>query len=313
MNGIDTTGLAPDEGPRAWADTLASICGRLLVDDYGANGIHGSIACGSVGQLKLCRLIASSHRISLSADLARTEKHPVVKIIVQNRGYSIYEQDGSRLVLSPGECLVYDVSRPHLITSPTETDHHVVVLPREIAAGRGLRLNNLSGQRFSARSGAGRLVSQMVVSAFGEIGRLPDDCGIYLAHSLLDMVRSSLAAAGSGPPTPAQLLSQRIKDVICENIRDPDLSIAGIAQALHCSKRYLHMAFADEGLSITDYIWLLRLDGSLRDLTGIAGMDRTLTDVAFSWGFSSSSHFSRLFKSRFGYTPSSLLRRPAGS
>ena len=33
---------------------------------------------------------------------------------------------------------------------------------------------------------------------------------------------------------------------------------------------------------------------------------KTITDVAFSWGFSSSSHFSRVFRKYFGVVPSSI-------
>ena len=33
---------------------------------------------------------------------------------------------------------------------------------------------------------------------------------------------------------------------------------------------------------------------------------KTVTDVAFSWGFSSSSHFSRVFRKYFGIVPSSI-------
>jgi AraC-like DNA-binding protein len=33
----------------------------------------------------------------------------------------------------------------------------------------------------------------------------------------------------------------------------------------------------------------------------------SLTELAFAWGFSSSSHFSRSFKRRFGLSPSALL------
>jgi AraC-like DNA-binding protein len=41
---------------------------------------------------------------------------------------------------------------------------------------------------------------------------------------------------------------------------------------------------------------------------------KTITDVAFSWGFSSSSHFSRVFRKYFGIVPSSILKaqRSAG-
>ncbi len=64
------------------------------------------------------------------------------------------------------------------------------------------------------------------------------------------------------------------------------------------------MCFADEGLSITEFIWIERLDQCRRELEEAAPPGRTITEVAFSWGFNSSSHFSRLFKKRFGAPPS---------
>jgi len=33
---------------------------------------------------------------------------------------------------------------------------------------------------------------------------------------------------------------------------------------------------------------------------------KTITDVAYSWGFSSSSHFSRVFRKYFGIVPSAI-------
>jgi AraC family transcriptional activator of tynA and feaB len=40
---------------------------------------------------------------------------------------------------------------------------------------------------------------------------------------------------------------------------------------------------------------------------------KTITDVAFSWGFSSSSHFSRTFRKYFGFVPSAIHKAPHGT
>jgi AraC-like DNA-binding protein len=40
---------------------------------------------------------------------------------------------------------------------------------------------------------------------------------------------------------------------------------------------------------------------------------KTVTDVAFSWGFSSSSHFSRVFREYFGIVPSAIQKAQHGS
>jgi len=101
-------------------------------------------------------------------------------------------------------------------------------------------------------------------------------------------------------------LRHRIEGYIRDQIRDPELTIDKIAGALRCSKRYLHMAFAASDRSIADHIWTTRLDGCRGDLERHA--DRTISEIAFAWGFSSSAHFSRSFRKRFGVTPSEFRR-----
>lgn len=103
----------------------------------------------------------------------------------------------------------------------------------------------------------------------------------------------------------------RIEAYIRDQIRDPDLSIDKIASALRCSKRYLQMAFAACDRSITDHIWTTRLDGCRGDLARRS--DRTISEIAFAWGFSSSAHFSRAFRKRYGVTPSEFRRADCGT
>ena len=103
----------------------------------------------------------------------------------------------------------------------------------------------------------------------------------------------------------------RAQGFIREHLRDPDLCIDQISTALGCTKRYLHMLFSDRGMTVSDYIWQARLQHCRQELETQAG--KTITDVAFSWGFSSSSHFSRVFRKYFGIVPSSIHKAQHGS
>lgn len=155
----------------------------------------------------------------------------------------------------------------------------------------------------------GRLAQALVRVALDERpGRATHEA--ELAGTILSLLDQSLPgrAAPQATPLPAEMLRQRVKTYVRLHLRDPDLTIARIATALSCSKRYLHMCFADQGLSITEFIWTERLDQCRRELEQDIQSGRTLTEVAFSWGFNSSSHFSRLYKKRFG-TPPSRTRR----
>jgi AraC family transcriptional activator of tynA and feaB len=100
----------------------------------------------------------------------------------------------------------------------------------------------------------------------------------------------------------------RAQFFIREHLRDPELSIDQISAALGCTKRYLHMLFSDRGMTVSDYIWGARLQHCRQELETQSG--KTITDVAFSWGFSSSSHFSRVFRRYFGVVPSSIHKAP---
>jgi AraC-like DNA-binding protein len=64
------------------------------------------------------------------------------------------------------------------------------------------------------------------------------------------------------------------------------------------------MLFSERGITVSDYIWRARLQHCRQELENYGG--KTITDVAFSWGFSSSSHFSRVFRKNFGVSPSTI-------
>ncbi|WP_433292744.1 helix-turn-helix domain-containing protein [Pseudonocardia sp. CA-142604] len=74
----------------------------------------------------------------------------------------------------------------------------------------------------------------------------------------------------------------------------------------------LHRAFAGEPCSLSEWIWAQRLDAVRTDLCAPSLRHRTISDLAFSWGFVDASHFSRAFKARFGCTARDVRLGQAG-
>ena len=291
-----------------WAEALGTLCGRLRADAFGTGTIDGQIDYATIWRLRLCQIEASQHRIAHPASWPALGEHPV-KVLFQTYGTSIFEQDGRRLVIAPGDCLVYDVARPHVITSPALTKHHVVIIPRQLLEQRGVPLDRFQAQQISAREGAGRLAHDFVISAFNEAPALAASCELQVADTLLDLVLLPFFSESCSRRSGRAALSSRIKALIRQNLNDPDLSVEQLSSALDCTKRYLHMSFADESTTITSYIWQKRLEKCLEELELRPRSGKTLTDIAFSWGFSSSSHFTHLFKKRYGMPPSAIQRQ----
>jgi len=305
VRSVSTSGLAPKQQIQCWTDALTDLCGHFDVDPLEASSFEGRVNYTTVSKLKLCQIEASQHRIAHTASRARLSEHPYVKILFQTHGISYFEQNGRHIVVMPGDCLAYDVSCPHTIVSPAHTRHEVVIVPKELLLERGFRLSKMSACKLSARTGTGRIAHDFVHAVFDEATKLSPNNAVGVADSLIDLLLLPLREADTmcdrvGP----EAMYVRAQGFIREHLRDPDLTIDQISAALGCTKRYLHMLFSDRGMTVSDYIWQTRLQNCRHELETQAG--KTITDVAFSWGFSSSSHFSRVFRKYFGFVHSAI-------
>lgn len=303
--------MAPKKQIQYWSDALTDLCGRFAVDPLEASSLEARINYTTVSHLKLCQIEASQHRIAHADWRIRSSEHPYIKILFQTRGISYFEQDGRRLELMPGDCLAYDVSCPHTIISPALTRHEVVIVPKQLLRERGFHCEKMSAYKISSRVGTGRIAHDFVHAAFDEAGKLSPNNAAGVAESLIDLLLLPLREADAvfdrvGP----EAMYVRAQAFIREHLRDPDLCIDQISTALGCTKRYLHMLFSERGMTVSDYIWQARLQHCRQELEAYAG--KTITDVAFSWGFSSSSHFSRVFRKYFGVVPSSIHKAQHG-
>ena len=305
---VDTSQVQAAERTGFWSNALSTLCGGLRADPFGNKTIDGHIDHGSIGRLQLCRIEVSRNRVALPASWVGFAPHDVVKILFQTQGTSLFEQDGNQVNLGPGDCFAYDVSRPHVITSPALTKHEVVIIPKLVLQQRGVALDRLNARWTSARTGAARLAHELVVSTMKEIGTLSPDSEFGVSEALLDilLLPFPVPANSAGDSSALAALNRRAKRYISEHLKDPDLNIDQIAAALECSKRYLHMSFKHEEISVSEYIWRARLDKCRLELGGAKSLRKSVTDIAFSWGFSSSSHFCRLFKQKYGVTPSAI-------
>lgn len=90
---------------------------------------------------------------------------------------------------------------------------------------------------------------------------------------------------------------------IREHFNDEGLSLKKIAEAMHVSVRKLTRSFENRPYSVNGYIKEMKLaDARERILQS----DRTIVHIAFGLHFSCAKHFSRLFKKRYGLSPTEL-------
>jgi AraC-like DNA-binding protein len=128
--------------------------------------------------------------------------------------------------------------------------------------------------------------------------------GEALTESLLGALVSVLNAEGVSEPNSLRNFKlASVKRYLHAHLANPNLTPATIADAEQISIRYLHALFEHEGLTVQQYIIRERLLRCRREFENGVMALRTITDIAFSWGFQSSTHFSRRFKAEFGVSP----------
>jgi AraC-like DNA-binding protein len=87
-----------------------------------------------------------------------------------------------------------------------------------------------------------------------------------------------------------------VKSYIDAHLSDPDLSLGKIAEKNGISLRYLHQLFRPIHMSVSEWVRMRRLQRCYDLLTSPLHLTRSITEIAYSMGFSSSSHFSNLFR-----------------
>ena len=76
-----------------------------------------------------------------------------------------------------------------------------------------------------------------------------------------------------------------------------------ISTVFQVSARYVHLIFKGEDTTVAGFIREQRLQKCRQELQDLNHSRRSITTIAFSWGFNSSARFSQLFSERFGLTP----------
>ena len=109
---------------------------------------------------------------------------------------------------------------------------------------------------------------------------------------------------------PAAPRSVRQAMAACEANPQEPLTVTDMARYAGVSIRSLQDGFKNYvGMSPTDYLRNVRLNRVREELLGGRGLDTSIADIAFSWGFTHLGRFAKIYNERFGELPSQTNRK----
>lgn len=98
----------------------------------------------------------------------------------------------------------------------------------------------------------------------------------------------------------------RLNAIIDENLDNTDFSVEQLAEMLHISRVQLYRKIkAILGINISDYIGNIRLE---RAKAMLDRNEHTISEIAYSCGFSTPNYFSTAFKNKYGSSPAAYRK-----
>ena len=317
---VTTSTMTTDQVPASeragcWGDWMNRLFQGLKSDLYGDTGFDGRVTRLHAGDIVLTRLEANRHRVMRSSSLVRASEVGYLKIVAPYVGCAGVEQKGREAWVTPDQWSIYDTTDSYAVANPVRVEHLIVMLPRERLAERGLALDPLMARRLGGSGGVARLALETMRSAYRELPGMSEAAARGVGDAITQLVHlSMLDLAGIGTAmTQREALRERIKQHVSEHLGDAGLSVDSIAHALNCSRRHLYNAFSEEPDGVASYILRRRIESCCRTFDDRANAHRSITDIALGFGFSSTAHFSRVFRARVGVPPSDYRRGTDGA
>ncbi|WP_051335847.1 helix-turn-helix domain-containing protein [Methylocapsa acidiphila] len=264
--------------------------------------------------LRLSSIRSNAIGIERPAGEPRHDCHDAYLAVVLLSGEYRLEQDGREAVLRPGDMAIYDAARPHNIICPTRFVKLIVSIPRALLREKAAGVEHCTARRIDGGSGLGAVTADFVRSAArraGELSQMEFSALSGPCADLLALALTSVQGRDAAPERGRAMTKGRLKRFVEQRLHDPDLDVATIAAGVGLSPRYANDLFREDGASPMRYVWRRRLEHCRDDLLSAACAGRTISDIAFGWGFNDLSHFSRAFKQTYGASPRDYRLRHA--
>ena len=219
-------------------------------------------------------------------------------IILLRSGELSVDQHGRRRRLLAGDIFVACAWQPMALASG-QVDMLVITLPGWWSMQRFMETLQVLPDLYISKD---YFAAPIIADLAQLIPVLNSDEALAQALTMIaDLLRTALAA-GTKPETIMPLAHGRMGEIlwfIARNIEQTGLSAHDAATNLKCSVRTIYNTCAAHGTSFSALLIETRLVAAQYEL--VRTQER-ISRIAYGVGFSSLSHFSRLFRARFGIT-----------
>jgi AraC-like DNA-binding protein len=310
---FSTESLAREKRYAAWRDAICDVYVHVDVHAEDRSNYDGFIREVQFGSVALTDVLLSHQQISRRrSHLSKLDKDCYYVQLIQTGNINVL-QDGAILPTNAGLGALFCASEPYTLQCLGRVRSYYLELPRKDFASRFAKDRIPISTTMSTGRGLGRIATEFCATLASQGSSLDVSARARLGEDLMDVLALAFDSAQQEEPLADQVVQRaRLRSVkawLEDHLSDPNLTLEAIAKANEISLRYLHALFRLEGTSVSHWIWNRRLERSFDMLLKGDKDLRSLTEIAYLVGFNSSSHFSTMFRRKFGIRPSDVRRK----
>ena len=314
---FDSKTLPAAKRRQAWQDAICEIYLRVDCAAESQSSYDGFVREIRFGEVTLTDTLSSPQSVlRQSRHIAQLEKDCYYMGLAQSGNINI-RQAKSSMTMHAGVGALFDANEPYELRCDTKLRSFWVELPRQAFASRFASERPPLTAHLNLSRGLGRIAVEFCSALALEGANLDPQSRARLGEQFMDILALAISAEPDRrPPAEACVQSGRlllVRNYIDEHLSDPNLSLGDIAKKNGISLRTLHQLFHPMGMSASEWLRTRRLQRSYDLLSSPQHETKSITEIAYSIGFNSSSHFSNLFRTHFGLRPSDVRKTSAAS
>jgi AraC-like DNA-binding protein len=290
---------------RTWSDVIRHRFVTLQIAPHKSLD-RGSVHTRHVGPLQAAAVSSEPQTFIRTQRQTATAGDPdLLALGMVESGVGYLEQDGRTCEVANGAFALYETSRPFTWTMTGDWTLCVYTWPRESIALTEVQSQRLTAATVSRSAGLGRFLGPMLSELIRCDAGLSVPAAVKVANEIAEM--SIIAAGDIRPADCTDGGPEKVREIqlfIEQNLGDPALTPAAIAQEFYMSTRTLHRLFGQSGLTVAAWIKHRRLDACRRALLSPSARTVPISDIAARYGFTNQAFFSREFAAEYQLSPS---------
>ncbi len=227
-----------------------------------------------------------------------------------------FDFGGSEFRTQPGDLIITDIDTPFRTLATRFYRHNIWMMPQNLVEPHLPVMKRPFAIHLFASDATASLLVAYLNFVEPRFAAMTDPLKRTVADHVARL--TGLACGGASKEHRNTLRAAKLEQArqfIEENLVLHELSPDVAAAALGISVRQLHSCFEQAGESFGQYVRRRRLQECRATLEDPIAVGRSITDIAFAWGFSSLPSFYRAFSRAFGVAPGdfrdAVLKRSA--